>query len=112
INEASARNDNFMPLDEVGQSSTYKSVEQTSYALFNGVGKIQGAKDGGNRELQRWRIMVFSTGELDIEGYLSMGGIKIKAGQLVRLLNVPITRAKVYHSFPDGKAHADHLNYA
>ncbi|MDG6829215.1 DUF927 domain-containing protein, partial [Glaesserella parasuis] len=45
MNEASARNDNFMPLDEVGQSSTYKSVEQTSYALFNGVGKIQGAKD-------------------------------------------------------------------
>ncbi|QBQ63878.1 DUF927 domain-containing protein [Actinobacillus indolicus] len=112
INEASARNDNFMPLDEIGQGSNRKYIEQTAYALFNGMGKIQGAKDGGNRELQRWRIMAFSTGEIDLEGYLSMGGIKTNAGQLVRLLNVPITRAKVYHSFPDGKAHADHLNYA
>lgn len=112
INEASARNDNFMPLDEIGQGSNRKYIEQTAYALFNGVGKIQGAKDGGNRELQRWRIMAFSTGEIDLEGYLSMGGIKTNAGQLVRLLNVPITRAKVYHSFSDGKAHADHLNYA
>lgn len=112
MNEASARNDNFMPLDEIGQSSNRKHVEQTAYALFNGVGKIQGAKDGGNRELNRWRIMAFSTGEIDVEGYLSMGGIKINAGQLVRLLNIPITRAKVYHSFPDGKAHADYLNYS
>ncbi|MDG6312998.1 DUF927 domain-containing protein [Glaesserella parasuis] len=112
INEASARNDNFMPLDEIGQGSNRKYIEQTAYALFNGVGKIQGAKDGDNRELQRWRIMAFSTGEIDLEGYLSMGGIKTNAGQLVRLLNVPITRAKVYHSFSDGKAHADHLNYA
>ncbi len=112
INEAAARNDNFMPLDEIGQGSNRKYIEQTAYALFNGVGKIQGAKDGGNRELNRWRIMAFSTGEIDVEGYLSMGGIKTNAGQLVRLLNIPITRAKFYHSFPDGKAHADHLNYA
>ncbi len=111
-NEAAARNDNFMPLDEIGQGSHRKHVEQTAYALFNGVGKIQGAKEGGNRELTRWRIMAFSTGEIDLEGYLSAGGIKTNAGQLVRLLNVPITPAKIYHAFPDGKAHADHLNSA
>lgn len=111
-NEASARNDGFMPLDEIGQGSHRKHIEQTAYALFNGVGKIQGAKEGGNRELQRWRIMAFSTGEIDLEGYLSAGGIKTHAGQLVRLLNVPITQAKVYHQFPDGKTHADHLNHA
>lgn len=112
INEASARNDNFLPLDEIGQGSNRKHIEQTAYALFNGVGKIQGAKDGGNRELQRWRIMAFSTGEIDLEGYLSTGGIKINAGQLVRLLNIPITKAKAYHSFADGKAHADYLNHS
>ncbi|SQE31524.1 Superfamily II helicase and inactivated derivatives [Mannheimia haemolytica] len=56
--------------------------------------------------------MAFSTGELDLESYLAQGGIKIHAGQLVRLLNVPITQAKSYHAFSDGKAHADHLNLA
>ncbi|RKR71081.1 putative DNA primase/helicase [Otariodibacter oris] len=111
-NEASARNDCFMPLDEIGQGSARKHVEQTAYALFNGVGKIQGAREGGNRELQRWRIMAFSTGEIDLEGYLSAGGVKTNAGQLVRLLNVPIKQALVYHKFNDGKAHADHLNQA
>ncbi|MGX3021516.1 DUF927 domain-containing protein [Ursidibacter sp. B-7004-1] len=111
-NEASSRNDCFMPLDEIGQGSNRKHIEQTAYALFNGVGKIQGAREGGNRELQRWRIMAFSTGEIDLEGYLSAGGIKTNAGQLVRLLNVPITQAKHYHSFKDGKTHADHLNQA
>ena len=111
-NEASARNDCFMPLDEIGQGSNRKHIEQTAYALFNGIGKIQGAREGGNRELQRWRVMAFSTGEIDLEGYLSAGGIKTNAGQLVRLLNVPITQAKHYHRFKDGKTHADHLNQA
>ncbi|WP_458118935.1 DUF927 domain-containing protein [Mannheimia haemolytica] len=112
MNEAAARNDGFLALDEIGQGASLKHIEQTAYALFNGVGKIQGAKEGGNRDLLRWRIMAFSTGELDLESYLAQGGIKIHAGQLVRLLNVPITQAKSYHAFSDGKAHADHLNLA
>ncbi|HHW7519856.1 TPA: DUF927 domain-containing protein [Mannheimia haemolytica] len=94
----------------IGQGVNPKYVYETSYALFNGVGKLQGAKDGGNRELLRWRTVVFSTGEKDIETYLKMNGQPVNAGQLVRLLNVPITRAKHYHGFKDGKAHADHLN--
>lgn len=47
-NEAAAHNDALMPLDEVGQGVDPHSVAQSAYALFNGVGKLQGAKDGGN----------------------------------------------------------------
>ncbi|MEE3701211.1 DUF927 domain-containing protein [Mannheimia haemolytica] len=112
LNEGQAHNDNLLPMDEIGQGVNPKYVYETSYALFNGVGKLQGAKDGGNRELLRWRTVVFSTGEKDIETYLKMNGQPVNAGQLVRLLNVPITRAKHYHGFKDGKAHADHLNTA
>lgn len=111
-NEAAARNDGFLVMDEIGQGANKKHVEQTAYTLFNGVGKVQGAKDGGNRELNRWRIIAFSTGEIDLEGYLSQAGIKTNAGQLVRLLNVPITQAKQFHHFKDGKSHADHINQA
>ncbi|UXN36921.1 DUF927 domain-containing protein [Avibacterium paragallinarum] len=89
-NEAAARNDGFLVMDEIGQ----------------------GAKEGGNREVNRWRIMAFSTGEVDLENYLAQAGIKTNAGQLVRLLNIPITAATQFHHFKDGKNHADHLNQA
>lgn len=112
LNEGLAHNDNLLPMDEIGQGVNPRYVFETSYALFNGVGKLQGAKDGGNRELLRWRTVVFSTGEKDIETYLKMNGIQVNAGQLVRLLNVPITKAKQYHDLADGKAHADHINTA
>ena len=38
-NEAAAHNDALMPLDEVGQGADPRSVAQSAYALFNGVGK-------------------------------------------------------------------------
>ncbi|EDT2769710.1 DUF927 domain-containing protein [Salmonella enterica subsp. enterica] len=111
-NEAQAHNDGLMPLDEVGQGSDARAVATSAYTLFNGVGKIQGAKDGGNRELKRWRTVAISTGEMDIETFLGAGGLKPKAGQLVRLLNVPLEKATVFHGLPSGKAHADALREA
>ncbi|HDR1188973.1 TPA: DUF927 domain-containing protein [Pasteurella multocida] len=111
-NEAQARNDGFMPLDEIGQSTNRKHVGDIAYSLFNGVGKIQGAKEGGNRDLARWRTVAFSTGEIDLETYLTNVGIKTNVGQLVRLLNIPLQRANQFHHHKDGKAHADHLNQA
>lgn len=112
VNEAAAHNDGFMPLDEIGQGSNRKAVADAAYALFNGVGKIQGAKDGGNRDIKRWRAMAFSTGEIDLESYIRADGGKVNAGQLVRLLNIPISKATQYHGHADGKAHADAIRDA
>lgn len=111
-NEAQAHHDGLLALDEVGQGADPKSVATSAYTLFNGSGKLQGAKDGGNRELKRWRTVAISTGEMDIETYLLSHGIKPKAGQLVRLLNVPMEKAAVFHGLPSGKAHADALRDA
>lgn len=44
VNEAAAHNDGFMPLDEIGQGSNKRAVADAAYALFNGVGKIQGPR--------------------------------------------------------------------
>ncbi|MBC0852582.1 DUF927 domain-containing protein [Pantoea stewartii] len=111
-NEAEAHNDGLLPLDEVGQGSSAKDVATSAYTLFNGYGKLQGAKEGGNRDLKRWRTVAISTGEMDIETYLAAGGLKVKAGQLVRLLNVPMEKAEHFHEFGTGKAHADALRDA
>lgn len=111
-NEAAAHNDGLMPLDEVGQGSDPISVSQSAYALFNGVGKLQGAKEGGNRDLKRWRTVAISTGEMDLETFIASTGRKTKAGQLVRLLNIPLSKAVRFHNYQNGKQHADALKDA
>ncbi|WP_336766607.1 DUF927 domain-containing protein [Pantoea dispersa] len=111
-NEAAAHNDALMPLDEVGQGADPVSVSQSAYALFNGVGKLQGAKEGGNRDLKRWRTVAISTGEMDLETFIATAGRKAKAGQLVRLLNIPLSKAVRFHQHANGKQHADALKDA
>ncbi|WP_033111810.1 TOPRIM and DUF927 domain-containing protein [Dickeya dadantii] len=111
-NEAAAHNDALMPLDEVGQGADPVSVAQAAYALFNGVGKLQGAKEGGNRELKRWRTVAISTGEMDLETFIASVGRKTKAGQLVRLLNIPLSKTARFHEHANGKQHADALKDA
>ncbi|MDD9340000.1 MAG: DUF927 domain-containing protein [Providencia heimbachae] len=106
-NEAVAHNDGLLYLDEVGQGADPRHVYKSAYTLFNGKGKIQGAKEGGNRQVQNWRTVAISTGEKDIETFLAAAGIKINAGQLVRLLNIPIDRATELHGCENGKEHAD-----
>lgn len=109
-NEAEAHNDGLMPLDEIGQGAKARDVSASAYTLFNGTGKLQGAKEGGNRELKRWRTVAISTGEMDIETFLSSGGLKVKAGQLVRLINIPMEKAKCFNGLSNGKLHADEIN--
>ncbi|MEF9675913.1 DUF927 domain-containing protein [Pectobacterium aroidearum] len=111
-NEAAAHNDGLMPLDEVGQGADPVSVAQAAYALFNGIGKLQGAKEGGNRDLKRWRTVAISTGEMDLETFIASVGRKTKAGQLVRLLNIPLSKAMRFHEHSNGKQHADALKDA
>ncbi|MDE1484477.1 DUF927 domain-containing protein [Xenorhabdus bovienii] len=105
-NEAAARNDGFMPIDEIGQSSNPKEVANSAYSLFNGVGKIQGKREGGNRAVIRWKIAALSTGEEDLETFLIKGGITPKAGQLVRLLSVPFMDTEFFNGYEDGDSHA------
>ncbi|HIE8643122.1 DUF927 domain-containing protein [Klebsiella variicola] len=111
-NEAAAHNDALMPLDEIGQGADPVEVYKSAYALFNGTGKLQGAKEGGNRDLKRWRTVAISTGEVDLETFIASAGRKAKAGQLVRLLNIPMRRAVRFHEHANGKHHADALKDA
>ncbi|EGH6267300.1 DUF927 domain-containing protein, partial [Salmonella enterica] len=97
---------------EIGQGADPVEVWKSAYALFNGTGKLQGAKEGGNRELKRWRTMAVSTGEVDMETFVAGAGRRAKAGQLVRLLNIPMSRAVVFHGCKNGKQHADAIKDA
>ena len=56
--------------------------------------------------------MAISTGEVDMETFIASSGKKIKAGQLVRLLNIPLSKAVAFHEYQNGKQHADALKDA
>ena len=104
--EAASRNDGFIPIDEIGQSNEVKHVAGSAYSLFNGTGRIQGNKDGGNRAVLRWAIVALSTGEEDFETYLVRNGVIPKAGQLVRLVSVPFIDTIEFHNLDDGDLHS------
>lgn len=97
-NAAAARNDGLMLLDEMGQGDP-RAVSMAAYRLFNGVGKMQGDKGGGNREQARWRVLVLSTGEIDLSSFMSSGGHRTHAGQEVRLASLPADAGKGYGAF-------------
>ena len=117
-NVASSRNDGFLLLDEIGQAKR-AVVSEVAYSIFNGTGKIQGHRDGGNRPMQKWRTLALSTGEHPIKNYVSFKDqSEWNAGQETRLPSIPANAGKglgvfdTVHSFDNGKAFSDHLNHA
>ena len=80
----------LLALDEVGEVSP-KDLYESAYALVNGHGKTRANIRGEARQVSRWRVFVLSTGEVTIASRMSAGGYEAKAGQALRLLDVPIT---------------------
>ena len=111
-NIALASNDNLLVLDEIGQAKAHV-VSDTAYSVIDGKSKIQGAKDGGNREITEWRILLFSTGEYALDAYIAKNGKEWEAGQAVRLPSIPASKQygiyETLHGFANGAALSDHL---
>lgn len=114
---AHIRNDGLMILDEIGQGNA-KDIALSAYRLFNGMGKMQGARDGGNRLQRRWKVLVMSTGEEPLNIFMKGGGQNVKAGQEVRLASIPADTGKGFgvfdclHEFPDSGRLAEALGEA
>lgn len=109
---AAALNDTCLCLDEINEADP-KEIGSIVYALGNGTGKTRANRVGGARQVFRWRLTLLSTGERTLAAQMAEGGKQPKAGQLVRLLNVPAARRHgvldELHGFADGRALADHL---
>lgn len=80
----------LLALDEVGEVSA-RDLYESAYALVNGHGKTRANVRGEARQVSRWRVFVMSTGEVTITSRMASGGFEAKAGQGLRLLDVPIT---------------------
>jgi putative DNA primase/helicase len=107
---AAQSTDTVMVLDELGQLDS-RDAQQAFYMLANGQGKQRASRDGSARDPKSWRVLYVSSGELPVEAKLSeTPGRKARAGQLVRLLDVPAERGAGFGVFdnggPDGEAGA------
>lgn len=109
---AAALSDTALVLDEIGEADG-REIGATVYALGNGTGKARASRTGNARRPHRWRIAVLSSGEHTLAAHMSEAGKRPKAGQMVRLLDIPATRQHGafddLHHLADGRAFADHL---
>ncbi len=81
-------NDCLLALDEISECDP-KEVGAIVYALGNGRGKQRANRSGNARGVTRWRCFVISSGERTIATTMQEGGHRAKAGQSMRLLDIP-----------------------
>ena len=110
---ASLHSDTLGILDELHLVDP-KILDQASYAVANGCGKSRGNVHASMRPTKHWRVFGLSSGEASCDTWLRSGGITVRAGQVVRMLDVPVYgdhgAFDDLHGFPGGKAFAEELN--
>ncbi|MEY4645630.1 MAG: hypothetical protein RLZZ596_2461 [Pseudomonadota bacterium] len=81
-------NDCLLALDEISECDP-KEVGAIVYALGNGRGKQRASRSGNAKGVMQWRCFVISSGERTIATTMQEGGHRAKAGQSMRLLDIP-----------------------
>ncbi len=81
-------NDGFLAIDELGQVDG-KAADQMAYMLGNGQTKGRSNKDGVARDTTEFRLIFLSTGEIGLADKIGERKMKAKAGQAVRMLEIP-----------------------
>lgn len=84
--------------------------------LANGQGKKRLDKDCNARETLSWRLIFLSSGEVDLNSHMAEDNKISKAGQKIRLLNIPAKASKdssgIFENlmgFQDGAEFSDYL---
>jgi len=80
--------DTLLVLDEMGEVDP-KEAGAISYMIGNGAGKTRSDRNGDARAKKTWRIMFMSSGEVGLAQHMGEGGKTVRAGQEVRLVDLP-----------------------
>jgi uncharacterized protein (DUF927 family) len=103
---AALSTDTALVLDEMGVLDA-RDAGAAIYSLANGGGKQRAARDGSLREPKSWRLIFVSSGEVPFEAKLTEGKGKPRAGQLLRLLDIPADRGLGFGVFDSGGGEGD-----
>ncbi|MDR2077756.1 MAG: DUF927 domain-containing protein [Rickettsiales bacterium] len=106
---AFAHNDSLLVLDEIGQMNLIEANEIV-YTLGNGRGKLRANKSGYlAKNNYNWRLLFLSSGEVDLATHMNEAKKIVRAGQEIRLLNIPAEPGEnsfgafeTIHDFQDG----------
>lgn len=85
---AALHSDLLLCLDEIGELPS-KTAGAVAYMLANGSGKGRARVDGSARAVARWRLLFLSTGEIGLADLIAEGGGRARAGQEVRVIDLP-----------------------
>jgi putative DNA primase/helicase len=92
-------NDTLLVLDELGVIDS-RELNAAVYQLAIGHGKGRARRDGSMRTPASWRVMVVSSGEVSIASKVEEDkNRRAKAGQEVRILDIPADAGKGYGAF-------------
>jgi len=112
---AAQRNDTLLALDEIGEADP-REIGAVVYSLANGTGKARASRTGAARQAKRWRVMVLSSGEVGLSACMNEGGKRSRAGQEIRLLDIPVRRTygawDNLHGMAGGREFSDALQRA
>lgn len=113
---ACAANDGIICLDELSEG-TAKDVSKIAYMLANGKGKQRANINGDAKKIKTWKLVLLSSGEVTLEQKINEdnGQSKLKAGQLVRFIQIPVfdnNKMGIFKSVPERfKNTAEYADY-
>lgn len=80
--------DGLLILDELAQVDP-KTAGECAYMLANETGKARSTRTGQARPRLSWRLLFLSAGEISLSQHMAEGGKRSKAGQELRLADIP-----------------------
>ncbi len=112
--QAAQHSDGVLVLDELGQLDA-RVAGESAYMLANGQGKARAGRNGGARPRLTWRLLWLSAGEIPLAQHMAEAGKRIRAGQELRMVDMPADAGVglgLFDTVPDhegGAALAEHL---
>lgn len=106
--------DTLLLLDELSQIDP-KYAGEVAYMLANGQGKVRASKSGNARQRYGWQLLFLSSGEISLASHMMEAGKKSKAGQEVRMIDIPADAGEgcgvfeTLHSYSDGATFSEDL---
>jgi putative DNA primase/helicase len=113
--QAASRSSTLTALDE-SQLIDPKQLDNGIYLLLGGISKTRMNRDASAKAIVRWSPAIFSSGEHSTQTHLTTKTTDHKAGQAVRMIDVPVVAAHGLfddlHDWQTSKEFAEYLKNA
>jgi putative DNA primase/helicase len=101
---AAQHSDGLLCLDELAQLDA-KVAGESAYMLANGQGKSRAGRTGAARPRLTWRLLFLSAGEIGLAEHMTEAGKRTRAGQELRMIDLPADAGSGCGIFEDTHGH-------